>query len=131
LVHALPERTPIPHQASRRDELERDSSPIAALVVGLILVFILVVAGLDAGDTAPRPAAIEEWSGARGVEVRSCEETEHRLPARDPVQIYRCELAVSGHPVRTCIAVDRQEVVAAGEQLAVYEGCPPGNPFRR
>ena len=97
----------------------------------LILVFIVVVAGLDAGDQPPRPAAIEEWSGARGVDVRSCKETEHRLPARDPVQIFRCELVVSGRRRETCVAVDRQEVVAAGDQLSVYEGCPSGDPFTR
>ncbi|MDQ4030525.1 MAG: hypothetical protein M3168_05735 [Actinomycetota bacterium] len=87
------------------------------------------MAGLDAGDRPPRPAAIEEWSGSTDVDVRSCEETEHRLPARDPVQVYRCDLVVSGRPRRTCVAVDEREVVAAGDQLSVYEGCPPGDPF--
>jgi hypothetical protein len=110
--------------------VDRDDH-VAAGAQALRLELDLVVAGLDAGDQPPSSAALADWSGVAGVRVRSCAETEHRLPARDPVQVYLCDLVVGGRAVQTCVAVDRREVVAAGAQLSVVAGCPAGDPFGR
>ena len=54
--------------------------------------------------------------------LRSCEDTGSRLPARDPVAVYRCELDTGAS---ACFAVDEIRVVAAGRQLENTPGCEP------
>ena len=119
----------------RRDEIEPRfgwlTTAGAALGILLLLVILAVVA-LDPGDEPPRTEAVRAWLEEPehrelaelppDVGVSSCEDTGSRLPARDPVAIYRCELDTGQS---ACFAVDEVRVVAAGRQLENTPGCEP------
>ena len=119
----------------RRDEIEPRFGrlPTLAAALGvLLLLVILAVAALDSGDEPPRAAAVQSWlddadhrrlAGLSGdAAVTACDDTGTRLPARDPVAVYRCSLAGGGS---ACFAVDGTRVVAAGRQLETARGCEP------
>jgi hypothetical protein len=119
----------------RRDELEPRFGwlPTVGAAIGILMLLgILAVVALDPGDAPPRTAAVQRWledAGHRelaelppGVEVRTCEDTGSRLPALDPVAVYRCDLDGGG---TACFAVDETRVVAAGRQLETTPGCEP------
>ena len=121
----------------RRDEIEPRFGWLttvgAALGILLPLVVLAVVA-LDPGDEPPRTEAVRTWLEDPAhreltelppdVGIRSCEDTGQRLPARDPVAVYRCELDTGAS---ACFAVDETRVVAAGRQLENTPGCEPGS----
>lgn len=119
----------------RRDALERRpleqwltaaGAVVAIAVVGLVLT----LAALDAGDEPPTAEAIAAWErseagggDAGAVEVERCQDARHRLPARDPVTVYRCTVRIGGRTLTGCYGVDRRRVVAGRDQLAALEGC--------
>jgi hypothetical protein len=119
----------------RRDEIEPRfgwlTTAGAALGILLLLVILAVVA-LDPGDELPRTEAVRAWLEEPAhrelaelppnVDIRSCEDTGSRLPALDPVAVYRCELDTGAS---ACFAVDGTRVVAAGRQLETTPGCEP------
>ncbi len=120
----------------RRDEIEPRFgwlTTIGAALGILLLLVVLAVVALDPGDEPPRTEAVQDWLEASpqnrelaelppDVGVRSCEDTGSRLPARDPVAVYRCELDTGAS---ACFAVDETRVVAAGRQLENTPGCEP------
>jgi hypothetical protein len=119
----------------RRDEIEMQFGwlPTVGAALGiLLLLFVLAVVALDSGDEPPRTEAVRTWLEEPAhrdlaelpadVAVRSCADTGQRLPAIDPVAVYRCELDTGES---ACFAVDETQVVAAGRQLETTPGCEP------
>lgn len=119
----------------RRDEIEMQFGwlPTVGAALGiLLLLVVLAVVALDSGDEPPRTETVRTWLEdpahrelaelPTDVGIRSCEDTGARLPARDPVAVYRCELDTGAS---ACFAVDETTVVAAGRQLENTPGCEP------
>ncbi len=119
----------------RRDEIEPRFgwlTTVGAALGILLLLVVLAVVALDPGDEPPRTEAVRAWLEEPehrelaelppDVGIRSCEDTGSRLPARDPVAVYRCELDTGAS---ACFAVDEMRVVAAGRQLENTPGCEP------
>ena len=117
----------------RRDELEPRFGWLATVGAAagiLLLLLVLAVAGLDAGDEPPDTRAVAAWLG-HDAEVVRCEDTEARLPAVDPVTVYRCDLRIGGRSASACFGLDGSDVVAGGAQLADVAGCTPRGLPRR
>lgn len=111
----------------RRDEVEPHFGWLATVGVAigvLLLLVVVAVAGIDAGDEAPDTEAVAAWLG-RDAEVVHCVDTETRLPAVDPVTVYRCDLRIDGRSASACFGLDGSDVVAGGAQLANVSGCAP------
>ena len=111
----------------RRDELEPRFGWLAtagAAVGILLLLVVIAVAGIDAGDEPPDTRAVADWLGRDAAVVR-CVETDTRLPAIDPVTVYRCDLRIAGRSASACFGLDGSDVVAGGAQLADVAGCAP------
>ena len=111
----------------RRDEIEPRFGWLATVgaAVGILLLLVVIaVAGIDAGDDPPDTGAVAEWLG-RDAEVVRCEDTGTRLPALDPVTVYRCDLRIDGRSASGCFGLDGSDVVAGGTQLANVAGCVP------
>ena len=119
----------------RRDEIEPRFgwlTTVGAALGILLLIVVLAVVALDSGDEPPRTEAVRTWLEdpahrelaelPPAVGIRSCEDTGARLPALDPVAVYRCELDTGAS---ACFAVDETRVVAAGRQLENTPGCEP------
>jgi len=119
----------------RRDEIEPHFgwlTTVGAALGILLLLVVLAVVAIDSGDEPPRTKAVRTWLEEPGhrkladlppnVGIRSCEDTGSRLPARDPVAVYRCELDTGAS---ACFAGDETRVVAAGRQLETTPGCEP------
>lgn len=111
----------------RRDEVEPHFGWLATVGVAigvLLLLAVVAIAGIDAGDEAPDTRAVAAWLG-RDAEVVRCVDTETRLPAVDPVTVYRCDLRIDGRSASACFGLDGSDVVAGGAQLANVSGCAP------
>ena len=89
-----------------------------------MLFGVVAIAGIDAGDTPPTADAVTAWLGET-VTVARCDETSHRLPARDPVTVYRCDVFDDALAGSGCFGVDEDRVVAGPDQLAHLDGCNP------